>query len=515
MSMRLRLTFWYTAILFVTLASFAAIIGQQIFFAKYKDLDVALKVGARDARGELRLTGDVFYAPGASVAQVNLVVPSQDRFDRIEQQDGVYVQLFDNNGNPLQRSSGYNTFFRPSPADVSLAEHLLDSLQDYRLSNGQSLRIYWFPVNLDEHLIGIVVAAKPVAPVSREVRTIALMLAVGTLGATVLLALIVYAVAQSALRPISRMARDAARIQRAQDLSRRVRVPGTRDEVAALARTFNGMLGRLEAAFESQRRFIADASHELRTPLTAIRGNADVMRQLGEQINSAERAEILEEVAVEAERMSRLVNDLLTLARAQVGEQSSPRPVRFDEALESAVRTARGLARGHTIVHTPSETPFWVVGDSDRLKQLALILLDNAVKYTPPEGHIWVWLSPVGQQVELRVADDGPGIPADRLPHLFERFYRGGTPARGRDDGGAGLGLAIAQEIVYTFEGTMSVESSVGHGTAFIVRLPRIEDVSDDLLDVSPDAASGPEPDAAPMIPAQPAQPAEPAAVSD
>ncbi len=166
----------------------------------------------------------------------------------------------------------------------------------------------------------------PSRPFPNEVRTIALILAVGTLGATVLLALIVYAVAQNALRPISRMARDAARIQRAQDLSRRVRVPGTRDEVAALARTFNGMLGRLEAAFESQRRFIADASHELRTPLTAIRGNADVMRQLGEQMDPTERAEMLEEVAVEAERMSRLVNDLLTLARAQAGEQIAAAP---------------------------------------------------------------------------------------------------------------------------------------------------------------------------------------------
>jgi len=115
-----------------------------------------------------------------------------------------------------------------------------------------------------------------------------------------------------------------------------------------------------------------------------------------------------------------------------------------------------------------------VIGDPDRLKQLMLILLDNAVKYTPPDGHIWVWMRPVGQLVEVRVADDGPGIPADRLPHLFERFYRGGTPARGRDDGGAGLGLAIAQEIAQTFEGTISVESSVGHGTAFVVRFPVI-----------------------------------------
>lgn len=173
--------------------------------------------------------------------------------------------------------------------------------------------------------------------------------------------------------------------------------------------------------------------------------------------------------------MSRLVNDLLTLARAQAGEIAEPRPVRLDEATDSAVRAARGLARGHEITYIPpDDAPLWVRGDADRLKQVLLILLDNAVKYTPPEGHIWVWLSSVGEQAELRVADDGPGIPADQLPHLFERFYRGGTLARGRDDGGAGLGLAIAREIVASFGGTISAESSVGHGTAFIVRLPRI-----------------------------------------
>ena len=123
-------------------------------------------------------------------------------------------------------------------------------------------------------------------------------------------------------------------------------------------------------------------------------------------------------------------------------------------------------------LYASASTPFWVMGDADRLKQLALILVDNAVKYTPPEGHIWVSMRQDRGMVELRVMDNGPGIPAERLPHLFDRFYRGGTLARGRDDGGAGLGLAIAREIAQGYGGTIAVESTVGQGTAFTVQFP-------------------------------------------
>jgi two-component system, OmpR family, sensor kinase len=273
------------------------------------------------------------------------------------------------------------------------------------------------------------------------------------------------------------MARDAAGIQQAQDLSRRVAVPRTGDEVADLGQTFNGMLGRLEAVFDAQRRFIADASHELRTPLTAIRGNADLLRYHDERMDSTERAEVLDDMATEAERMSRLIGDLLALARAQTGEQPRPAPARFDEAVDGAVRAARGLARGHEITYASAGTPLWVMGDADRLKQLALILLDNAVKYTPPEGHIWAIVRQERGMVELRVMDNGPGIPPERLPHLFDRFYRGGTLARGRDDGGAGLGLAIAREIAQGYGGSIAVESTVGQGTAFTVQFPLLTPV--------------------------------------
>ncbi len=475
MSIRLRLTLWYTAILFVALAAFAVVLGQQIMQTRYRDLDVTLSGRAREAGAEV----DVLVNLNASVVVADVFFPSQERFDRLAQ-DEVSVQFFDPRGIGRQRSSNREEYFSINPADLAALRRGDTRFRDYSGENGDVLRVYLYPLRVREQFYGVIVTAQSVTPITTSLKQTLLGLAAGTLGVSLLLALIVYAVAKNALRPITRMARDAAGIQKAQDLAGRVAVPKTGDEVAALGRTINEMLGRLEVAFESQRRFIADASHELRTPLTAIRGNADILRQHADRMGAADRAETLDEVSAEAERMSRLVNDLLTLARAQAGEIAEPHPVRLDEATDSAVRAARGLARGHEITYASADgVPLWVRGDADRLKQVLLILLDNAVKYTPPEGHIWVWLSSAGAQVELRVADDGPGIPAEQLPHLFERFYRGGSLARGRDDGGAGLGLAIAREIVAGFGGTISAESSVGHGTAFIVRLPRIAPPAD------------------------------------
>lgn len=463
MSIRLRLTLWYTAILFIALSVFAVVVYKGLERSWNSDLDNTISTRVREAAGRIAIdrANQVAIAPPSSVLDAYTF-------------DGVYIQYVSDDGTDVRRSTNLKSSLMLSPSDIQAIKDRQFTFRNIRTVDGEKVRAFLYPVSypLNSPPFGAVIAAKPTAPLALSLRKAQFALAGGVLTATLLLAMIVYAVARTALRPIKRMAQDAAGIQQAQDLSRRVAVPQTGDEVADLGQTFNGMLGRLEAAFEAQRRFIADASHELRTPLTAIRGNADLLRYHGVRMEPAERAEVLDEVATEAERMSRLVNDLLALARAQTDEQARPAPVRFDEAVDGAVRAARGLARGHEILYLPSSTPFWVMGDPDRMKQLVLILLDNAVKFTPPEGHIWVSARQDRGAVELRVVDDGPGIPAERLPHLFERFYRGGTLARGRDDGGAGLGLAIAREIVQGYGGTIAVESTVGQGTAFTVQFP-------------------------------------------
>lgn len=472
MSIRLRLTLWYTTILVVALTMFAVVIYNGIVRLRSTDLNTAIISRAREARTQI-----VFEL--TRTGTIRPIAPRPEELNDFTT-DGVFIEYVDTDGNEQSRSTNLTAPIRLSPEDITAIKQGQDGYYTtLRSADGQELRAYIFPlVPKGSGAFGAVVTAKPTSSLNATIHRAAIFLAVGTFAAALFLALIVYAVAATALRPIKRMARDAAGIQEAQDLSRRVVTPRTGDEVADLAQTFNGMLARLEEVFAAQRRFIADASHELRTPLTAIRGNTDILRIHGNRMDAAERTEVLDEVASEGERMSRLINDLLALARVQAGEHAPPQPTRFDEAIEGAVRAARGLAYGHDISFAGARGPLWVLGDADRMKQLALILLDNAIKYTPAEGHIRIWVWRAEDAALLRVADDGPGITADRLPHLFERFYRGGTPARGRDDGGAGLGLAIAREIAREYGGTITVESDEERGTAFTVRFPLLPDAA-------------------------------------
>ncbi|MDP9351781.1 MAG: HAMP domain-containing histidine kinase, partial [Chloroflexota bacterium] len=275
------------------------------------------------------------------------------------------------------------------------------------------------------------------------------------------------------LRPLERLIRTAESIGSSRDLSQRVDPPGTDDEVGRLAVTFNGMLSRLQASdvqlresLESQRRFVADASHELRTPLTTIRGNAGMLRQV--RMAPEHRAEAIDEIHREAERMSRLVGYLLVLARADAGRELRREPVELAGLVQEVATQAARLADGREI-STDVRESFTVVGDPDALRQLVVILLDNAVKYTPQGGSITVTLLGRGDDVRLSVADTGIGIGPEHLPHIFDRFYRV-DPAR--SEGGTGLGLAIARWIAEQHGGRIEAESSPGRGSTFTVLLP-------------------------------------------
>jgi two-component system, OmpR family, sensor kinase len=294
-----------------------------------------------------------------------------------------------------------------------------------------------------------------------------------------------WALAGRALRPVDRVTAAAAAIAAgdgtATSLRSRLPVPPTNDELSRLSATFNAMLSRLEGSFRAQERFVADASHELRTPLTAIRGNVDVLiRQLGgsrRPIDAELLAESLADVRRESDRMRRLLDDLLLLARSDAGSDPArftglrPVAVRLDAIAAEAVRSATALADGQTI---ELEAPRGVAiqGDPDRLHQLLVILLDNAIRHTPAGGHIRVAVAaaPDGT-ARLAVRDEGEGIAPEHLPHLFERFYRA-DGARGRASGGTGLGLAIARAICRAHGGEIAVTSTPGAGATFMITLP-------------------------------------------
>jgi len=267
-------------------------------------------------------------------------------------------------------------------------------------------------------------------------------------------------------KPLEDMATAARQITRADDLSRRVPYAHRPDEIGDLARAFNQTLERLERLFRTQQRLLADVSHELRTPLTTIRGNLDLMRRMGETDPESFGA-----IQVEIERMTRLVGDLLLLARADSGGLPLERKlVELDNILFGVYRQVRMLEPPVEIELTAVDQ-VTVLGDADRLKQLILNLVENAVKYTPPGGMVSLSLSKEADWAFFEVSDTGVGIPAENLPHIFDRFYRV-DKSRARAQGGSGLGLSIAQWVAQAHGGAIRVSSQVGEGTKFTVTLP-------------------------------------------
>ncbi|HEX6506651.1 MAG TPA: HAMP domain-containing sensor histidine kinase [Chloroflexota bacterium] len=273
-------------------------------------------------------------------------------------------------------------------------------------------------------------------------------------------------IARAALRPIVRISNTVRTIGESRDLSRRLRFVGPSDEVGKLAVTFDGMMERLERAFETQKRFVADASHELRTPLTAIRGNADLMMIAPPE----DREACLSAIRRESERMSRLVSDLLLLAEADVETQPLHlRLVDLDELLLDVHHSATVLADGKVEVVLEKADAVRIEVDPDRIQQLLLNLIDNAVKFTPAGGSVTLSLRAEGDGASIEVADSGVGIPPEAQRSIFERFYR---VEEARSTRGSGLGLAICAWIVSAHRGTISVRSQPGKGSTFSVMLP-------------------------------------------
>ncbi|HUJ33087.1 MAG TPA: heavy metal sensor histidine kinase [Candidatus Acidoferrum sp.] len=280
-----------------------------------------------------------------------------------------------------------------------------------------------------------------------------------------------YWLSRRALSPVDEITR-AARTIGARDLSRRLAAPRAGDELQRLADTLNEMLARLEAAFQRVTQFTADASHELRTPVSVMRTSAEI--SLRKPRTEAEYREALSRILDESEKLSRLIEQLLLLARADAGSSALPM-TRTDltAALQSACAEAKVLAEAKRLEFRESvpQAPAWVQGDATSLERLFVILLDNAVKYTPGGGLIEVRLRSDDGFAVADVADTGSGISPEDIPHVFDRFYRADR-ARSRESGGTGLGLAIGRWIAEAHRGELRIASTTPNGSTFEVRIP-------------------------------------------
>ncbi|HWV24842.1 MAG TPA: HAMP domain-containing sensor histidine kinase [Thermomicrobiales bacterium] len=457
-----------------------------------QDAQARLFAAAEEIRkqtGERQLAAQ---GPGGSNDIIVFPVPELD-FESILT-SGLSVTIIDTTGGQAMFQGGALSRIWPQRADYPAYLQLREPTFFIQRVYGQSVRGLAYPIISEDYVnprtgfhpvIGVIFTSESLEAGNRIVHRLNQVLLTTALGGVVIATLGGWVLAGRALAPVSRIissADDIAKGKGALSLSRRIDVPPTGDEMAQLAETFNDMLDRIEEAFAAQRRFVGDASHELRTPLTSIKGNIDVLRRQiasGRQTDPADIADALADVSRESDRMGRLVDDLLSLARTDaegVGPTVNFDSVSLDVLAREAVRTAEVLVNGQELTLDAPE-PVMIRGDGDRLVQVMLILIDNALRHTPAGGKVTLSVSTdVDPQdgipcARIDVDDTGRGIAPEHLPHLFERFYRAEN-ARSRHDGGTGLGLAIALSIVRAHHGWIDVESGPGQGTQFTVWLP-------------------------------------------
>lgn len=454
-SLRLRLTLWYSVALTVVLILFGLALYGVISYLLIRQVDSSLYLAAQSIRSVSTVT---------AIRQVRLLdVPLDENLSaaniigQVWARDGSLIDQSD-----FLRQRGYDTPLDPEAighAEISPRNVVIDRWH-WRVYTAEL-------VTTDNELLGYLQLGAQLRFVDLMQSTLLLVLFGGGLTAVVLAAIIGWLTASRALKPINTITQTALQITRADDLSRRIPVKNANDELGRMSTAFNETLERLDKLFTSQRRFLADVSHELRTPLTAIRGNVDLLQRMG-----TADPESLRDIRSETERMTRLVGDLLVLAQADSGSLPLERkPLDLDGLLLEVCRETQVLA-GNVLLNVGEMDVACVIGDRDRLKQVILNLVTNALKYTPEGGRVTLGLTRVNRWVRLTVSDTGVGIPPDELPRVFDRFYRV-DKARSRAMGGAGLGLSIAQRIAQMHGGRIEAASEgLDKGTTFSLWLP-------------------------------------------
>jgi heavy metal sensor kinase len=448
---------WYAGVLGLSLVAFALLIYYAAAAIFHERQDESLHSTAQTVASAYVEE----FEEQHSLAKASQIVLAELAFpDR-------YVQVTDNNGRPMasSRNLSNTTLLVPSAALTEARQRS----SSFVTTNG--LRVAVVPLSSNQEL-GYAMVAEPLSVIEAGLSRLRRDFIMGVPVVMLFASVGGYFLARKSLSPIASMNRQTQRIS-AENLSARLDITNPRDELGALALTINDVLGRLESAFKDQQRFVADASHELRTPLAVLRGETEVALTTTRTIHEYEDS--LSLIKDEAERLSRIVEDLFILARLPIDAPATlmKEPLSLPEAVKACSRAAQVLAtRKGVRLTTQDECGSLVLnGDEELIKRMILNLLDNAIKYTPEGGEISVTVARQNGDAHIIVSDTGIGIPlADQL-HVFDRFYRV-DKARSRALGGAGLGLSIVRWIVEVHGGRISIDSGLGRGSKFIVELP-------------------------------------------
>jgi two-component system OmpR family sensor kinase len=371
----------------------------------------------------------------------------------------------------------------PSPVSLSPTQiqHILEEAgQDnsYLIvhdAQGERQLVILMPLVSQQHTIALLQLNAPITTIDEFMTTLRFILLFGVISALSLAIALTFPLVGAALHPLVEMERTSRRIAEGA-LSMRLQTPLTDDEIGHLALSFNRMVSQLEMAFKRQKQFVADVSHELRTPLTALGGSLEMLLIGADRGDVEATRRLARGMYAEIQRMNRLFEDLLALTRLDEGKiVLREDTIDLRAVIDKVYDQAQQLARGQEIsCQIASDTPL-VRADSDRLQQVLLNVVHNALKFTAPDGRIELAAHGESQaQAVIEIRDNGKGIPPEALPHVFDRFYRA-DPARSRQPqsmGGSGLGLAIAKELIEAQEGTISITSQPDLGTTVTIRLP-------------------------------------------
>jgi heavy metal sensor kinase len=455
-SIKFRFTIWYLLVLAVLLIALSAGVYFYLSRSLYRSLDDSL--GIRST--QIRSIQDILE----SIRQ-----------GEFQEELGEIVVLYFYSGNQLMEVSPRGTSIPLSHEFISQAIAGTTLFATIPTAEGEGLRLLAVPINIS--MLGPPPGIQPAALViARSTKQIDQALA-GLLRTFILVVPLALALAAAggiflarrALKPVDKIAQTAREIGES-DLSQRINV-NTKDELGRLAATLNEMIGRLEKAFQRQKQFTSDASHELRTPLAVIEAESTLALQKERPSSDYQRS--LEIISQESRQMSSLIDQLLTLARADAGkEQWNFTEVNLGKLISNLSTDVEVLCQEKGLNFQLGQMQDLVVkGDEARLRELFMNLLDNAIRYTPSLGTVSVSLRREGQMAVVAITDTGIGIPAEDIPFIFERFYRV-DKSRSRAEGGTGLGLAICRHIAEAHGGKIEVESRVGAGSTFSVRLP-------------------------------------------
>lgn len=455
-NVRMRLTLWYTLVLAGLLALYAGVASLFLFLSLREDFDHNLLEDVETVEGMLA------KEPNGKVSL------RSSHADGAEPRVGHFIEVWSPEGLLIYRSASLENLTLGGPP--AQGEGTKDEFPaTLRLANGNKVRLARSAYTIEDQPIVLRVAYNE-GSLWRELGEFGQVLLLGFPIAVALAGFGGYALARKALAPIDAMATQSRKIS-AERLNERLPIQNPEDELGKLGITFNELLARLQAAFDQLRRFTADASHELRTPLTAIRSVGEVALQ--EQKSPAEYRDVIGSMLEEVDRLTRLVESLLVLSRADTGHVQLQRTdITLLALVQEAVSLVEVLAEEKK-QQVVLEGDVTAVVSADRLilRQAIVNLLDNAIKYSPAGSRILLRVASSAGHATLEVVDEGPGVPPEHRPHLFDRFYRVES-ARTREWGGAGLGLSISRWAAEAHGGEITLQSEEGHGSTFRFSLP-------------------------------------------